>query len=73
MISNIDEDNVKFIHDSNRKSQMMPKGFKQVPWDESPCIPKIWLHTTRFLASKQIHAQRCYPLTIWPTLSLFAF
>ncbi len=40
MIGNIDEDIVKLLHDSNRKSQMMPKGFKQVPWDESPCIPR---------------------------------
>jgi len=30
MIVNIDEDNVKLIHDTNRKSQLMPKGFKQV-------------------------------------------
>jgi hypothetical protein len=30
MIGNIDEDNAKLIHDFNRKSQMMEKGFKHV-------------------------------------------
>lgn len=42
------------------------KRFQQIRLDEALYIPKVGLHTTRFLASKYIHVQRCYFLTSLP-------
>jgi hypothetical protein len=40
VISNIDEDNLKLLHASNKEFQMMPKGFDKYVWMKHFTFPR---------------------------------
>jgi hypothetical protein len=64
--ANSAKENVKLLQGSSQMCRLVLKGLINLPWVLGG---QGRLHTTRFLASEEIHAQRCYPITCLATLS----